>query len=225
MAASGKPVVDFYLDTACPWSWRTSVWMREVQKVRDVDVHWKFFSLEMVNKKNDPNMPRPGPGHLESRNTFRTMVLARRKYGDEAVNKLYEAFGTRKHEEKRISMRPGAALHREGRLLPEPARRGACRPDDRVGVPVRAHGDQREGRVRRGLAGHQRQRAGFGPVLIPVPTGEEAGELWDHVSAMSTKGYFFELSDAHTIHCSSSSAIEKPLTLNPPLPRGRGGWG
>ena len=33
----------------------------------------------------------------------------------------------------------------------------------------------------------------FGPVIIPVPTGEEAGELWDHVAAMSTKGYFFEL--------------------------------
>jgi hypothetical protein len=33
----------------------------------------------------------------------------------------------------------------------------------------------------------------FGPVIVPVPTGEEAGELWDHVKAMSTKGYFFEL--------------------------------
>ena len=100
MAANGKPVVDFYLDTACPWSWRTSVWMREVQKVRDVDVHWKFFSLEVVNKANNPDTPTR-PGHLESRNTFRAMVLARRKHGDEAVNKLYHEFGTAKHEEKR----------------------------------------------------------------------------------------------------------------------------
>ena len=34
----------------------------------------------------------------------------------------------------------------------------------------------------------------FGPVITaPVPTGEEAGDLWDHVAAMSTKKYFFEL--------------------------------
>ena len=38
---------------------------------------------------------------IEVRNTFRTMVLARRRHGDEAVNKLYEAFGTLKHEEKK----------------------------------------------------------------------------------------------------------------------------
>ena len=57
MAANGSRVVDFYLDTACPWSWRTSVWMREVQKVRDVDVHWKFFSLEVVNKANNLDAP------------------------------------------------------------------------------------------------------------------------------------------------------------------------
>jgi len=73
---AAKPVVDFYLDTACPWSWRKSVWMREVMKVRDLDVHWKFFSLEEVNKANNPDAPTR-PGHLESRNTFRTMVLAR----------------------------------------------------------------------------------------------------------------------------------------------------
>ena len=33
----------------------------------------------------------------------------------------------------------------------------------------------------------------FGPVITQVPTGEEAGELWDHVRTLSTKDYFFEL--------------------------------
>ena len=63
-----------------------------------MDVHWKFFSLEEIK--------RP-PGRRERRatwragNTFRTMVLARRRHGDEAVNKLYHEFGTAKHEEKK----------------------------------------------------------------------------------------------------------------------------
>ncbi len=33
----------------------------------------------------------------------------------------------------------------------------------------------------------------FGPVVIPVPEGEEAGELWDGIKLMSTKKYFYEL--------------------------------
>jgi Mycothiol-dependent nitroreductase Rv2466c len=83
--ANGRSTVDFYLDTACPWSWRTSVWMREVVKTRPVDVHWKFFSLEEVNKSAGP----PRDSHMASRRTFRTMVLARRRQGDAAVDRLY----------------------------------------------------------------------------------------------------------------------------------------
>jgi hypothetical protein len=30
-------------------------------------------------------------------------------------------------------------------------------------------------------------------MIVPVPTGEEAGELWDVVPTLSTKKYFFEL--------------------------------
>ena len=193
MAATTAPAVDFYLDTACPWSWRTSVWMREVMKVRDVDVTWKFFSLELVNKKNDPDAPTR-PGHLESRNTFRMMVLARRKYGAEAVNKLYEAFGTAKHEEKKD-------LDEETvRACIEKAGFSASLLDEALADPTTEteYVDEHTAINEKGAFGVASlvingSEPVFGPVLIPVPTGEEAGDLWDHVSAMSTKGYFFEL--------------------------------
>ncbi|MCC7371833.1 MAG: DsbA family protein [Chloroflexi bacterium] len=193
MAASGAPVVDFYLDTACPWSWRTSVWMREVMKVRDVDVHWKFFSLELVNKKNDPTA-QPRAGHLESRNTFRAMVLARRKYGDEAVNKLYEAFGTAKHEEKKDLDEAMV------RACIEKAGYSPSLLDEALADPTTEteYVDEHTAINEKGAFGVASlvidgSEPVFGPVIIPVPTGEEAGDLWDHISAMSTKGYFFEL--------------------------------
>jgi 2-hydroxychromene-2-carboxylate isomerase len=195
MAANGngRPVVDFYLDTACPWSWRTSVWMREVQKVRDVDVHWKFFSLEVVNKANNPDA-ETRPGHLESRNTFRTMVLARRVGGDEAVDKLYEAFGTAKHEEKR------ALDEATVRECIETAGFSPSLLDEALADPTTEteYKDEHEAIAKEGCFGVASlvidgSEPVFGPVIIPVPTGEEAGELWDHVAAMSTKGYFFEL--------------------------------
>jgi 2-hydroxychromene-2-carboxylate isomerase len=193
MAASGKTTVDFYLDTACPWSWRTSVWMREVARVRDVDVHWKFFSLEEINKKNNSDA-EVRPGHLESRNTFRTMVLARRRGGDDAVDKLYEAFGTAKHEEKK-------ALDEETvRTCIEKAGLSPSLLDEAL-----ADESTREEYLAEHKAAAERGAFGvatleidgsepiFGPVVVPVPTGEEAGQLFDHVAAMSTKGYFFEL--------------------------------
>jgi 2-hydroxychromene-2-carboxylate isomerase len=193
MAANGKPVVDFYLDTACPWSWRTSVWMREVAKVRDVDVHWKFFSLEEINRANNPDA-EPRPGHLESRNTFRTMVLARRVGGDEAVDKLYHEFGTAKHEEKKAldEAEVRACIERAGfspSLLDEALADESTKTE---------YLEEHKAAAERGTFGVATLEIDgsepvFGPVVIPVPTGEEAGELWDHVAAMSTKGYFFEL--------------------------------
>jgi 2-hydroxychromene-2-carboxylate isomerase len=193
MAANGKPVVDFYLDTACPWSWRTSVWMREVAKVRDVDVHWKFFSLEEINRANNPDA-EVRPGHLESRNTFRTMVLARRRGGDEAVNKLYHEFGTAKHEEKKALDEDTVRLCIEKAGF-SPSLLDEALADDSTKSEYLAEHKAAAARGTFGVATLEIDGSEpvFGPVIIPVPRGEEAGELWDHVTAMSTKGYFFEL--------------------------------
>jgi len=193
MAANAKPVVDFYLDTACPWSWRTSVWMREVMKVRDVDVHWKFFSLEEINKANNPDA-EPRPTHIASRDTFRTMVLARRKYGDEAVNKLYHEFGTARHEEKKDLDEDTIRLCIE-KAGYSPSLLDEALADDSTREEYLAEHKAAAERGAFGVATLEINGSEpvFGPVIIPVPTGEEAGELWDHVAAMSTKGYFFEL--------------------------------
>jgi 2-hydroxychromene-2-carboxylate isomerase len=193
MAANAAPVVDFYLDTACPWSWRTSVWMREVMKVRDVDVHWKFFSLEEINRANNPDM-EPRPGHLQSRNVFRTMVLARRKFGEDAVNKLYHEFGTARHEEKKELDDDTIRLCIEKAGL-APSLLDEALADDSTRDEYLA---EHKAAAEQGAFGVATLMINgsepvFGPVIIPVPQGEEAGELWDHVAAMSTKGYFFEL--------------------------------
>ena len=49
--------VDFHFDVMCPWAYQTSVWMREVRRLTDVDVRWRFFSLEEINRVEGKKHP------------------------------------------------------------------------------------------------------------------------------------------------------------------------
>jgi len=186
-----KPsTVDFYLDTACPWSWRTSVWLREVVLVRPVDVHWKFFSLEEINRPAGAVKE----GHLASRRTFRAMVLARRRHGDEGVDRLYRVFGATRHEERRDLDEATT------RVCIEKAGFPVTLLDEALADPSTEteYLDEHRAIAAQGCFGVASlvidgSEPVFGPVIVPVPTGEEAGELWDAVRTLSTKKYFFEL--------------------------------
>ncbi len=189
--SNGTTTIDFYLDTACPWSWRTSVWIREARKVRPIDIRWKFFSLEEVNKP----MNTVKEGHIASRRTFRAMVLARRRHGDEAVDRLYWEFGQAKHER-------GEDLADEAvvRSCIEAAGFSPSLLDEALADPTTEQEYLAEHRAiaEKGAFGvaslvFEGGDPLFGPVIIPVPEGEDAGELWDGIKLMSTKKYFYEL--------------------------------
>ena len=49
--------VDFHFDVMCPWAYQTSLWMREVSNRRDIEVNWRFFSLEEVNLTEGKKTP------------------------------------------------------------------------------------------------------------------------------------------------------------------------
>ncbi len=53
-----KPMrVDFHFDVICPWAYQTSLWMREVRDRLELDVDWRFFSLEEVNRAEGKKHP------------------------------------------------------------------------------------------------------------------------------------------------------------------------
>jgi predicted DsbA family dithiol-disulfide isomerase len=185
--------VDFYFDPVCPWAWRTSLWIREVAKVRPITVHWKFLSLELINTT------RPGgqvkDSHLSARDPFRVMALARREQGDEAVDRLYIALGQARHErnenigEREVILACLDQARLEGSLLDraladESTKQEIQQEEEAIaevggfGVPTIV------------IDGFDPM---FGPVINPVPEDEEAGVMWDHTEFMIRCRGFFEL--------------------------------
>src|SRR5262249_62210089 len=49
--------VDFHFDIMCPWAYQASIWMREVRDRLGLQVRWRFFSLEEINRAEGKKHP------------------------------------------------------------------------------------------------------------------------------------------------------------------------
>src|SRR5207253_9748445 len=89
--------INFHFDPLCPLAWRTALWIREVRNVRPVNVTWRLFSLEVVNRKEGTEPDYQNGGSWAAQ---RTLALARRQGGNEAVEELYLTLGAAQHGRK-----------------------------------------------------------------------------------------------------------------------------
>ena len=49
--------VDFHFDPMCPFAYQTSLWIRDVRNQTGLEVTWRFFSLEEVNRVEGKKHP------------------------------------------------------------------------------------------------------------------------------------------------------------------------
>ena len=49
--------VDFHFDPMCPFAYQTSLWIRDVRDQTGLEVTWRFFSLEEVNRVEGKRHP------------------------------------------------------------------------------------------------------------------------------------------------------------------------
>lgn len=189
--------VDFWFDPGCPFTWRTSRWLSEVAHRHSLAVTWRLLSLYVLNADKDL------PADLRDRlaDTHRAGLLletVRIEYGNDMLEAAYASIGTRLHDS-----------HQQ----PDGGTFGAALAD--VGLPHRLIAESAAGPVRDSLlASHEAAQravgmespspiirlddgpAFFGPVVVPVPTGEEADRLLAGVAAMSRVPAFSELKRA-----------------------------
>ena len=99
---SNRDKVTFYFDVSCPFCWVTSRWIKEVEKVRDIEVEWKPMSLSVLNEGRD-ELPEEYKFMMQCNWTpARLFNAVFSQDGQEAVDKLYTALGTKIHNENRI---------------------------------------------------------------------------------------------------------------------------
>lgn len=191
-----KAIADFWFDPSCPYTWITSRWMVEVEKVRPVEVRWHVMSLSVLNEGRVDDPEGDPEGYLWV--PARICAAVQQEYGQERLSRLYTAMwttGRNRSEDEWLG-----ALHDslEAAGLPiELAEAGLTTTYDDV---VRASHD--EGMALIGKAGtpivgvtgvHGEQVAFFGPVLSRIPRGEQAARLWDGTLLVAATPGFHEL--------------------------------
>jgi protein-disulfide isomerase-like protein with CxxC motif len=201
-APLARDVAHFWFDPICPWAWITSRWMLEVERVRPVDVRWHVMSLSYLNQGRE--MPERYQRLMdEAWGPVRVLIAANERYGDDSGRKvllpLYTALGTRFHHERRpkdratvvealaeVGLPRDLADAMESSEYDEALKQSHNTGMDQVGYEVGTPVISVEG------------AAFFGPVVSPIPRGEDAGRLWDGVRLVAATDGFFELKRSRT---------------------------
>ena len=186
----------FFFDPRCPWCYQTSRWARRLAELGEVELDWRVFSLEVVNRPDDTD-----PADLEATGSpaLRTAVLLAQEHGSEALGPFYVALGRRTFEElppiedmieavKNALVEAGFDADICDRALADPSTwKEVVDSTERVverigklGVPTLALDDEDGPMI-------------FGPVISELPPDEDAVELWRHTQWLMRSENFAEL--------------------------------
>jgi 2-hydroxychromene-2-carboxylate isomerase len=199
--------VNFYFDPVCPFAWMTSKWLRMVIAQRNYTVEWKFISLRLINAEidYDTHFP-PGyeAGHTAGLRLLRVAARTRAEYGPDAVDRLYQAMGTRifdTNKEQDSIVDRGSAGFVEPILAEAglPAQLADALDDNSVDTLLRAETDEALALTGEDVGTpiiHFQPPTGeafFGPVISRLPNPDDATRLWDHVVGLAGFPGFAEL--------------------------------
>ncbi|KAB1501457.1 disulfide bond formation protein DsbA [Corynebacterium sp. 320] len=197
-----------YFDVTCPFAWVTSRWLKEVEKVRDVDVTFIPMSLSVLNDGRDLE-----ESYMRAMGAaWAPALVAAAIYTDypDKIDAYYTSMGERIHD--------GGNGHKQDphgydEIIAE-ALAEVGLPAELIEVAHKREGD--DGSVESTLRTLHEQAitkvgndvgtpvvqlgdvAFFGPVLTRIPKGEKAGTMFDAAVELASYEHFFELKRSRT---------------------------
>ncbi|WP_028927404.1 DsbA family protein [Pseudonocardia acaciae] len=190
--------VDFHFDPMCPFAYHTSRWLREVRARLGIDVRWRFFSLEEVNRAEGKKHPWQRPWSY-GWSLMRIGVLLRRR--DMALlDAWYRLTGSTLHEHggkphdpevaRRLLTEIGVEPTLLDQALDDPSTHEEIKAEHRKVVEHGGFGVPTLFVSGPGLSGEQ---CLFGPVLMDPPSGAAAERLWRAVTGLLEFPHVYEL--------------------------------
>ena len=181
-AAGPVGAVYFHFDIMCLWACQASLWIRDVRAQPGLDVRWRFFSLEEVNRAEGKKHPWERDWSY-GWSMMRIGALLRRA-GLGLLDRWYLAAATALHVEGRKPHRREVAEQLLRQLDLDPGLAGQATGDPGTTEEVRAGHDRL---ARLGGWGvptlvFDGAQAPSGPVLTGPPAGLAAVRLWHLVT-------------------------------------------
>ena len=186
--------IEFFFDLMCPWAYQGAVWIREVRELTGLDIRWRFFSLEEINRVDGKKLPWEREWSY-GWSQLRVAALIRRR-GQAEVDRWYEVMGRAFHEDAIPTH--DRAIHR---TLLEANGFGGETVDEAIADAtttdeVRADHDfvvRERGGFGVPILVFDDGRSIFGPVVVPAPRGPDAVRLWDATLAFNSFPHLYEM--------------------------------
>ena len=171
--------------------------MVDVGRQKNIKVNWKFFSLKLINKgrqvKEDLKIL-----HEIGLKALRVAAAVRRESGNNGVGKIYTAMGACYHHDHG-DIDELSALEEILQTCGFPINLATAAEDQTWDTDIKADMDQAIAKAGTDVGvplivlDGGRGAGFFGPVMSPVPTGEDALKFWDAIIIVGNTPGFFEL--------------------------------
>ncbi len=193
VAGSRPASVDFHFDIMCPYAYQTSLWIRNVRQETGLDINWRFFSLEEINRADGKKHPWERDWSY-GWSMMRVGALLRRT-DMTLLDRWYAEAGRALHIDGRKPHRPDVAEAILAEMGLDPGLVRAAVDDPTTGDEVLA---EHERVVAAGGFGVPTLVFGdrqflFGPVLVDPPAGDAAVRLWDLVTGWLEFPHVYEV--------------------------------
>lgn len=201
-AVREKPTkIDFFFDIMCPYAYQTSLWIREIREKVALEINWRFFSLEEINREEGKK--HPWERELAYGWTPLRIAAWLRRIDRDLCDDWYLAAAKALHEDGLRPYEEATARELLASISAPEETWDEALADQTTHDDVRKDHEESVNKYAAfgvPLIVFENGRSVFGPVVVPPPRGEDALKLWRVLVDYSQIAGLYEIKTPKTKH-------------------------